>query len=136
MLEDAGTYRARRAKEAPARILLVDDDADVREALVENLEQASYEVACASDGEEALKYLRLNPPPAAILLDLFMPVMDGWEFLKRVTGDSRLAAVPVVVVTAAGEHWGYPVPPALIVRKPVDLDRLILVLRGAIKSQG
>lgn len=83
-----------------ARILLVDDDADLRRSLAELLEEEGYEVSCANNGEEALHALA-GAPPHAILLDLTMPVMDGWAFREVQRSDPRLARIPTVVISAA-----------------------------------
>ena len=83
-----------------ARILIVEDDASVREALAIFLEGEGYAVVEAGDGAEALARLRTNEPVGLILLDLMMPVMNGWEFRDAQTRDPRLASIPVVVITA------------------------------------
>jgi putative two-component system response regulator len=124
LAERGGDLTKQRAR----TVLVVDDDQDIREAVADCLED-SFTVICASNGDEALRYLEANPAPEVILLDLFMPVMDGWEFLRQMTSRDRLSGVPVVLATAAGDHWGYPVRPDRLVRKPFDLDRLLTVLR-------
>jgi signal transduction histidine kinase/DNA-binding response OmpR family regulator/HAMP domain-containing protein len=91
---------ARVKDRAPDQILLVDDDPAARavgQRLIENL---GFRTVQAENGREALDWLKGNPPPAVILLDLIMPEMDGFEFLKALRNDSRLARTPVVVVTA------------------------------------
>jgi CheY-like chemotaxis protein len=62
-----------------------------------------YRVATAANGADALKWLNNHPPPAAILLDLNMPVMDGWEFCAALDAQTRLAHIPVVVLSAESE---------------------------------
>jgi CheY-like chemotaxis protein len=84
----------------PAHILVIDDDPDLRRSLVEVLEEAGYEVSCANNGEEALGALA-EGAPTAILLDLTMPVMDGWTFRDRQRLDPRLAHIPTVVISAS-----------------------------------
>jgi CheY-like chemotaxis protein len=88
-----------------APVLVVEDDRDVRESLVAVLEDAGYPVISAADGRAALDLLRAGPRPSVILLDLMMPVMDGFEFRAEQVRDPSLADVPVVVFTAG---W-YPV---------------------------
>jgi CheY-like chemotaxis protein len=83
-------------------ILVVDDDHAIRESLSELLEDEGYHVAKATNGQEALEVLARVGPPCVILLDLMMPVMDGYEFMGRKTADPALASIPVVVITAAG----------------------------------
>jgi CheY-like chemotaxis protein len=107
-------------------VLIVDDDCDVRDGLKELLIDAGYLPVCARHGDEALSYLRRNPAPAAILLDLFMPVMNGWEFVKRVRA-TTLASIPIIAITGAEPHWGVPVPN--VVRKPLHPEALLGALR-------
>ena len=83
-------------------VLIVDDNDLNRELLSDALRLAGYATAEAGDGREALDYLHSHADrPGAILLDLLMPVMDGWEFLRRRRRDPQLAEVPVLVFTAA-----------------------------------
>jgi CheY-like chemotaxis protein len=84
----------------PAHILVVDDDPDLRRSLVEVLQDQGYAVSCATNGEEALEALQ-GAPPNAILLDLTMPVMDGWTFRRHQQDDPRLAGIPTVLITAS-----------------------------------
>jgi CheY-like chemotaxis protein len=93
------------------------------------LELEGYRVSTVSNGKEALDLLRVIEPPCLILLDLMMPVMNGWEFLKAQKGDSALATIPVVVVSAA--HGMLPRPPEAdaAMKKPVDLEVLLKVVR-------
>lgn len=81
-------------------VLVVDDDADIREALREALEQDGYAVAEARDGSAALGYLRAHPAPPLILLDWNMAPMNGARFLEELARDPQLAAIPVVLLTA------------------------------------
>src|SRR5256712_12775997 len=82
-------------------ILIVEDDADVRGALTVVLEGEGYPVVEAAHGQEALQYLCADPAGfCMILLDLWMPVMNGWEFRAQQLKDPALAEVPVIVVTA------------------------------------
>ena len=86
-------------KEEP-RILVVEDDEDAREAMVALLQMKGYRAVPAGNGQEALDYLRRAPVPDLIILDLWMPVMDGWQFRSEQAKDPRLKNVPVIVVTA------------------------------------
>lgn len=83
-------------------ILVVDDDAAVREALELLLEHSGYDVALAEDGAEALDAMADGPLPSLVVLDLMMPVMSGWEALERMRASPVLAGIPVVVFTATG----------------------------------
>jgi CheY-like chemotaxis protein len=108
---------------AERSILLVEDDQDVREAIQQALEFEGYQVRTARHGDEALQALRTGTRPALILLDLMMPVMDGWEFLKRRAEQPELTGTPVIVFSAAGDR-ATPSGVSAIIRKPVDLDVL------------
>jgi CheY-like chemotaxis protein len=80
-------------------ILVVDDDPDILEALSEILEAEGFEIRRARNGKEALE--RLEPdPPQLILLDLMMPVMDGWEFAQRLRQRGTLSNIPIIVLSA------------------------------------
>jgi CheY-like chemotaxis protein len=112
--------------EPPARILLVEDDLDVRTSLAEALSELGYVVDEAGNGVEALERLRSSPRPDVILLDLMMPLMDGWTFRALQLEDPLLASIPVVVLSAS-------LPPGIpmadlsvdgVLEKPFGLDRL------------
>ena len=82
-------------------VLVVEDDADVRAAIADTLRDEGLEVATAEHATDALAYLDEHPAPQLILLDLVMPVMDGYEFLKTRRRDPKLGAIPVVALTAS-----------------------------------
>ncbi|HTP49236.1 MAG TPA: response regulator [Anaeromyxobacteraceae bacterium] len=84
---------------AAKRVLVVDDDRDIRELLVELLEGEGYQVSSAENGEQALLKARLHHPNL-ILLDLMMPVMSGWRFRAEQAREPSIAGVPVVVISA------------------------------------
>lgn len=108
------------------RVLLVDDDEDVRETVRLVLERSGFEVDEAADGEQALACLQRSPrEPCIILVDLMMPKMDGWQLIRALRTDDRLYALPVVVVSAVPEL----VPNGVkVIRKPFALDELIRVV--------
>jgi CheY-like chemotaxis protein len=81
------------------RILVVDDNAALRENLSELLEAEGYAVSTAADGHAALAALAADPPPAVVLLDLLMPVMSGREIAERIRAEPRLAGVRVLLTT-------------------------------------
>jgi CheY-like chemotaxis protein len=84
----------------PSTILIVDDDPAIRETLGMVLQDESYATASAVNGEEALDYLQHTQPPCLILLDLVMPLMDGWKFRKAQLFDPFLEFIPVVLLSA------------------------------------
>ena len=82
-------------------ILIVDDDFGIRDALTQIFEEEGYQVASAANGLEAISHLRDGlPRPKVILLDLMMPIMNGWEFRDEQRQDPQLADIPVVVISA------------------------------------
>src|SRR5947199_10854706 len=85
----------------PQKILIVEDQEVTREGLAAILGRAGYAVATAANGHDALTQLASGPPPDLILLDVFMPVMDGWQFLDRLRRQAPPRPVPVVIATAA-----------------------------------
>jgi CheY-like chemotaxis protein len=115
-------------------VLVVDDDAGSLAALADILSLEGYLVLTMSNGREALDHLQAeDDPPALIILDLFMPVMDGWQFLDEMKADLRLSQlhIPVIVVTA----FNAKVEEAnAVIRKPIDLERLLHTLKTLEKS--
>ncbi len=85
-------------------ILVVDDDDDFREALCEVLSEAGYPVEQAGDGEQALARMA-GEVPGIVLLDLKMPVLDGWGVVERMRKDPRTAHVPILILSAYGFEW-------------------------------
>jgi len=113
---------------AQRTVLVVEDDDDARLSFAEVLEDDGYHVVHARDGREAEAYLRDNPRPAAVVLDLMMPRLDGWSVAAMIK-QGRLPLVPIVVVTAAGDRWGYPAPPANVLKKPITPSALLDAVR-------
>ncbi len=107
-------------------ILIVEDDADIREDLAALLKEEGYSVATATNGLEALERLRSDPLPCVILLDLMMPVMSGWDFRAKQLADPTLASVPVVLLSAATDlrRHAEQLKVADYLAKPIQLDRL------------
>lgn len=106
-------------------ILVVDDDADLRQTLQALLDDSGYQVTAVASGQAALDQLSAGARPNLILLDLMMPEMNGWQFLERAGADSTLASIPVVVMTARQAADSLPVLPKEVLRKPFDYDSLI-----------
>jgi CheY-like chemotaxis protein len=104
--------------------MVVDDDAGSLAALADILSLEGYLVQTMSNGLEALEHLRAAAdPPVLIILDLFMPVMDGWQFMAEMKTDPKLSQfrIPIVVVTGMNAK----VDADAIIRKPIDLERLL-----------
>ena len=108
-------------------ILLVEDDADSREAMTALLEGCGYAVTSATNGHEALELLRTAPRPGLILLDLMMPGMNGFQFREEQIKDPEAAAVPVILTSAHGklQHETAALGVAGYLEKPIDVQRLL-----------
>lgn len=108
------------------RILLVEDDSGIRDSVAECLASEGYAVEAVTNGSDALEWLAREPSPDLVVLDLVMPVMNGAELLARMRADPRLAAVPVVLMTAAMPSSALPIPEAeAVLSKPFELDALL-----------
>lgn len=112
------------------RVLLVEDDHALRQSLFEVIEEAGYRVDCAQNGSEALAVLDAGDKPCVILLDLMMPVMNGWEFRDEQARRANLSDIPVIVFTADGraEMKAKILGAEAYLRKPIELPRLFDLL--------
>lgn len=130
----AGAQDASPSEDASALVLVVEDDDDTRTAVCEMLEEEGYLVASARNGQEAEDYLHSGTRPDCILLDLWMPVMDGWTFTNRL---QQLGGrpIPVIITTAAESYWGYPVPATQVMRKPLHEETLLALLRKVMPAR-
>jgi CheY-like chemotaxis protein len=108
-------------------ILVVEDEHPIRDVITEILEDEGYRVVAATNGLEALTYLREHAHPRLILLDLGMPIMTGWEFREHQQRDPRLANIPVVVMSALPDLYrkAAALNVADCLDKPVNLDTLL-----------
>ena len=120
-------------------MLVVDDEARIRQLLELVLKDMGCEVILSANGTEALEVLRRRHVDL-MLLDLKMPVLDGYETLRRMRGDPRCGSVPVLVVTALlhpSKSLGeLPGPVAGHLTKPFDLDALEGTVRAALRQEG
>ena len=114
-----------------AAVMIVEDDRDTREMLGRFLELEGFDVRTVENGQLALEALRTDGDTCVILLDLMMPVMNGWQFREAQGSDPRFSNIPVVVVTAAGSRDDLPpIKADGWVPKPVDFDRLLVTIGG------
>jgi CheY-like chemotaxis protein len=113
-------------------ILVVDDDDDIRESIVEILQDRGFATAEARNGEDALLQLRGGLRPDAILLDLMMPVMDGRAFRDAQRADPALAAIPVVVLSAQNDvaTTAADMKPSAFLKKPSSLKEILATVDG------
>ncbi|HET9317258.1 MAG TPA: response regulator [Vicinamibacteria bacterium] len=121
---------------APAvRVLVVDDDAAIRQFIQMALEGSGYEVATAEDGQEALAAVRAAPP-RVILLDMRMPVMDGWAF-TRASRETPPPHAPIVVLTAARDAGEYAsdVDADAFLAKPFNLRELLGLVGRLVRAE-
>lgn len=110
-------------------ILFVEDDDDIRDSLADLLRGEGYEVHVAANGEEALEYLHQpGRDPCLVLLDLMMPVLNGWQVVEILRTEDRVATLPVVVLSAA-DAASSPAEARGFIRKPVDVDLLLAMVR-------
>ncbi|ACG75116.1 response regulator receiver protein [Anaeromyxobacter sp. K] len=109
-----------------ARVLIVDDESDIRQAVAEVLAEEGHQVVAAGDGEEALAQIRAFHPEL-VLLDLMMPVMNGWEFRAAQKGDPDISAIPVVILSAMGRDGA--IDADGFIQKPFDLEMLLSMVR-------
>jgi GAF domain-containing protein/CheY-like chemotaxis protein len=111
-------------------ILVVDDDATVRELVQRHLERAGFAVVAATGGQEGLRLVR-ELRPAAVTLDVMMPDLDGWTVLAAIKGDPALASIPVVLMSIVDQkNRGYALGAADYLVKPVDRAKLVATLSG------
>ena len=107
----------------PDLVLVVEDEAAARAGMEQLLRASGYEAVGAPNGQAALELLRSGVRPRVILLDLMMPVMDGWAFRREQLRDPQLAHIPVIVLSALHHGWVEGIPPTL--PKPIDIQRLL-----------
>ena len=121
-----------------ADILIVDDHLSLQMLLMLIVEGTGYRGATANNGQDALTYLHASTTlPGLILLDVAMPIMTGWDFLRAQQQDARLATIPVVLMTALS-HFDYQEEPANVVaflKKPIDLDALETLVHAEYQPQ-
>ena len=112
-------------------VLVVEDDHSVRDLLATFLEGEGYTVHTAGNGQEALARLQSIVAPCLILLDLMMPVMNGWEFGERLKRSQDWSQIPVVIVSAAGDlkRQAATLGTVAHIGKPIDFGELLNVVQ-------
>ena len=117
-------------------VLVVEDDVDCLDALVDVLSYDGYRVQTACHGLDAIQKLEAGPRPDVILVDLMMPVMNGWQFLQRLRADDRFKAIPVIVLSADGrlDKWRDELDAASCLAKPLELEPLLAAVSGVIAA--
>jgi CheY-like chemotaxis protein len=115
----------------PPAVLVIDDEADLRDGVAFWLEQNGYPVVTASNGEEGLALLRSGLRPSLVLLDLMMPIRDGFGFRQAQLQDPLCADIPVVVFSGVYDPRAHSAAlrAAAYLQKPVDLDQLLGLVR-------
>jgi CheY-like chemotaxis protein len=111
-------------------ILVVEDDRDLREILCDALELEGYAVVCVEHGAAALRHLETGARPCVILLDLMMPVMDGWTFRREMLSHESLARIPVVVMTAVGGSRADSIQSDATLHKPLEIGAVVDAVQG------
>lgn len=119
------------------RVMVIDDEAALRETMKELLEAEGLAVRTASGGFEALALLQEDPLPHVILLDLMMGLMSGWEFRTRLGADVRLAGIPVILLSAAADVEEHASRLSVFswFRKPVGVPALLQTIRAATSAR-
>jgi CheY-like chemotaxis protein len=121
---------------AQKMVLLVEDDPDIRDIVQDVLEAEGYDVVPASHGKQALEFLnevRGGEPPALVILDMMMPLVDGRHVLEAIRNDEHLSSVPVVVMSAVAHEK--PAGAAAFLRKPFSLDTLFDAVHTLVGSR-
>jgi CheY-like chemotaxis protein len=127
--ERSGASPVEREAAKRCLVAIVEDDSEFRNMLRELLEEEQYRVVAVANGAEALEKLRGETVPNVILLDVSMPVMDGFDFLRFRNEDPELASVPVVLVTNAKPHERPTIGVNDVVRKPIDIDEILFAIK-------
>jgi CheY-like chemotaxis protein len=118
---------------SPSTILLAEDDLEIRDVVQDLLEEIGCDVIPARTGKQALDFLSNDPrsPPDIVILDLMMPLVTGWQVLEVIQRDPALAAVPVVILTAATQDR--PSGVAALLQKPFQADHLIETIQRLLR---
>lgn len=125
----AGDVEVSTRSKSMKNILIIEDDESIRKMMASVLEIEGYSISLAANGQQALDTLKGGHRPDIILLDMMMPVMNGWDFLDFVRANAETAKIPIVVVSAYAES-AKSVKPNAVVPKPVQLTSLLKAIEG------
>ncbi len=115
------------SKKRCAAVLVVEDDPEIQDMVRAVLQAEGYRVDVASNGKEALEVLADLPRPCLLLVDLLMPVMDGWQLMKALKDKDAFANIPVAVVSGAADRGG--LEGTRVLKKPIDMQSLLDTVR-------
>jgi CheY-like chemotaxis protein len=133
---DAPSSRRGPGPDVPRDVLIVDDDELIRTTIAQILRFEGYTVAAAANGAEALRLMRGSAAPRLILLDLMMPVMNGWQLHHELRRDPALADIPVAVISAVVPYRERDsIDLFAFLKKPVNIDDLLGVVGRLIKAR-
>jgi len=116
------------------RILVIEDDAELREAMQETLALRGHDVVTAGNGRDALQQVRFSRPDL-VILDLMLPVMDGWQFRAELKRDPALADMPVVVISGNDSATAAAVDADLYITKPIDPQTLLHAIEDVLRGR-
>jgi DNA-binding response OmpR family regulator len=120
---------ASEAALSSSTILLVDDDDELRDIAGDVLEECGYDVVPAGNGKQAIDYLRAaSERPCLIILDLMMPIVNGWECLRFIKSEARFSSIPVILVTAINRDR--PLGADVILKKPYPIAHLLAAVEA------
>jgi CheY-like chemotaxis protein len=132
----AAGIREHGAMPSSVRVLIVDDDFEFRYAIADALRNLGWEVRGAADGSDALGTLR-EWPPDVILLDLLLPLMDGWAFRFEAERQQALGAIPIIVTSGASDirREAEKLKAAAALAKPFELDELVRIIQDLVQNR-
>jgi CheY-like chemotaxis protein len=118
---------------------VIEDNLVEREGLAAVLRKEGYSTVLATNGKEALELLQVGAKPDVMLLDMMMPEMDGWQFLKLLPEHPTLLTIPIVIVTGlkiANLEWAHALGAVAVIRKPIDVEQLKHTLAHLLTPDG
>jgi|SRR5579871_2199371 len=121
------------------RVLVVEDDPITRAGMAVILGREGFETITVANGEEALTCLRTGPPPDLILLDMLMPVLDGWHFLDRLHAEAPKSPIPIILLTTLtilSLEWAQAHGCCGFIRKPIDPEEMLVEIRRCLSERG